>query len=292
MNRRTFLLSVPFVLPIYSRLWQGEKIAARTEDENLEICQAKFDFAIKRNLYTKPIGEIVAELAASFIGVDYEANSLEQADDERLIINLRTLDCVLLYENALALARCIKCKATTYDAFKKELQLLRYRGGVINCYISRLHYTTDYFYDNEKKGTLRDITKSLGGIPYRKQINFMSSHPEKYFQLQNNSENLNAMKRIEGDLNKRTKYYLPKSQIKKVAYKIMNGDILGITTNINGLDCSHTGVAYYQNGVPHLLHAPKLGLKVQITQTPLWKYLEQNKMQTGIIVARPIEPTC
>jgi len=44
---------------------------------------------------------------------------------------------------------------------RAQLQLVRYRGGIIDGYPSRLHYTTDYWYDNERKGVLKVVTRQI-----------------------------------------------------------------------------------------------------------------------------------
>ena len=70
-----------------------------------------------------------------------------------------------------------------------------------------------------------------------------------------------------------------------------SGDIIGITTNIDGLDVSHTGIAIrLEDGLIHFLHAPLKGHKVEITDITLAEYVLNNEHQTGIYVARPLEP--
>ncbi len=66
----------------------------------------------------------------------------------------------------------------------------------------------------------------------------------------------------------------------------MEGDILGITTNIDGLDYAHNGLAIHQNGRIYMLHASSDFKKVMITQEPLSDYLMQMKHMTGISVLR------
>jgi hypothetical protein len=44
------------------------------------------------------------------------------------------------------------------------------------------------------------------------------------------------------------------------------------------------------NGALHLMHAPDVGYKVQITESPLHDYLARHSKQTGIIVAEALEP--
>jgi hypothetical protein len=291
MNRRTFLQLVPIVANLPTILWHAIKQGTiALDDVNELICKKKFDLAISHQLRTKPINKVIVEIAKSFLGVEYASDTLEAIGEERLIINLQALDCVTFYENSLVLARCIKNDTMTFDDYKKELQFVRYRGGIINGYPSRLHYSTDYFYDNEKKCVLKDITKEIGGVPYKKTVNFMSTHPESYPRLKESPGFMKAIKEIEGEISARSIYHIPKANVEKVKTKIKDGDIIGITTFIDGLDCSHTGIAIWRKGKLRLMHAPVPAQKVQITNTALWEYLEKNKKQAGIIVVRPLEP--
>ena len=86
-------------------------------------------------------------------------------------------------ESAVGLARCVKQGKTTMEAFRAELQKLRYRDGIIDGYPSRLHYFTDWVKDNARKGLVEELTSSLGGVPRRSPIDFMSTHREAYRQL-------------------------------------------------------------------------------------------------------------
>ena len=149
MDRRTFLQSISIAALLPSLLLQQNGTASNLlSDPNELICKKKFDFALSLKLTKKPINEVVIEIAKSFLGADYAANTLEAPGKEQLLINLHTLDCVTFYENSLVLARCIKKNTMTFEDYKKELQFVRYRGGIIDQYPSRLHYTSDYFFDN------------------------------------------------------------------------------------------------------------------------------------------------
>jgi hypothetical protein len=291
MKRRDFLhsISAAVLLPLFLRQ-EGSTKSIALADPNEVICKRKFEYALSHHLREQPINEIIMEMAKSFLGVAYTANTLESAEPEYLIVNLQTLDCVTFYENSLALARCIKKNALTYGDLRKELQYIRYRGGIIDGYPSRLHYTSDYFFDNEKKGVLQNITKNIGGMVVKKNIHFMSTHSDSYLQLKENPEFVNVIAAQESEISKRSMYHIPKSKIKEIASQINNGDILGITTAIKGLDCSHTGIALWKNKKLYMIHASVPGAKVQITKTPLWDYLMNIKKDTGIIVARALEP--
>jgi len=289
MDRRSFLISLPFAVgsPLFFR--NTPLGIFYSQDDDALICTKKFELAVSLGLRTKPIGDVIVEIGKSFLGVDYIANLLEQPGAERLVVNLRGLDCVLFCENALVFARCVKKNKMTFDDYKADLQYVRYRGGIINQYPSRLHYFSDHIYDNEKKGVVKNVTKEIGGVPFRKTVNFMSTHPDSYIKLKENPDFVAVIQKQEEAINKRTMYHIPKDQVQKVASRIQNGDIIAITTDIDGMDVSHTGIAVWENDSLHLMHAPLSGHRVQITEKTLADYLAANKKQLGIMVARPLE---
>ncbi len=57
-------------------------------EEDVEICNAKFELAVDKNLAKKSIGDVIVEVGKSFIGTDYLAHGLEKDGDEQLVINL------------------------------------------------------------------------------------------------------------------------------------------------------------------------------------------------------------
>jgi len=257
-------------------------------DNDIKICNSKFQIAVDKKLKDKPINEIVAEIGKSFIGLDYESGALDKLSDEKLTINLQGLDCYTFIENSLALARCIKNGKTEFEDYLKEIRNIRYRNGKIEDYASRLHYFTDWIFDCSERGIVKDVTKELSGIPYRKIINFMSAHTAAYKQLKDNMELTAKIALLEKEISARKYYYIPKESITDVEAQIQNGDLIAITTSIEGLDVSHLGIAVKKNdGKIYLMHAPAPGKKIQISGQALADYLYANKKQTGIIVVRP-----
>ncbi|MCW8824539.1 MAG: DUF1460 domain-containing protein, partial [Ignavibacteriaceae bacterium] len=87
-------------------------------------------------------------------------------------------------------------------------------------------------------------------------------------------------------------YYIPKEELKSKEEKIKNGDLLAITTTVEGLDIGHVGIAVkMEDGRIHLLHAPHENSKVQISEERLSDYLMKYKRHSGVIILRAIEPT-
>ncbi len=257
--------------------------------KDVDVCRNKFELAVDSSLASKPINEIIIAIGKSYLGTDYEPFTLEKGDAEKLVVHLTGLDCYTFLESSFVFARCIKEGKTTFEDYEKELENIRYRNGKLKDYPSRLHYFSDWIYDMNKRGIGKDITKEIGGIPYKKTINFMSTHVSSYKQLKDNPKFVKEIERIEKNINGRKYYYISQDSIAKCENKIQSGDILGITTNIEGLDISHTGIAIrMDDGRIHLLHAPNIGYKVQISEKPLAEYIEGNKKQTGVMVLRPL----
>ncbi len=234
------------------------------------------------------ISEIIATVGKSFLGVEYVAGTLDKnINEEKLIIMISGLDCVTYVENVLAISSVIKKGKINLESYKSELQLIRYRNGEINGYPSRLHYFTDWIYDNQQKGIVRDVTEEIGGIPYNKKIDFMTTHTTSYKQLEGNSEFINEMESIEANMNNRNLYYIKKSEVDKYYDKMQTGDIIATTTSIEGLDVTHTGFIYKENGKTKFMHASITKGEIVISEEELKEYLKGNKKQTGIIIARP-----
>ena len=259
--------------------------------KDVAICRAKFDLAVSDSLYKSPINKVLIDIAKSFIGLEYESHTLDKSKNEKLVVHLTGLDCYTFLETSLVFARLIKEEKTNFDNFKKELENIRYRNGKLDGYDSRLHYFSDWIYDMNKRGITEDITKKIGGVPYKNNVDFMSTHPNSYLQLKNDTLVIKKISKIEKAISQRKYYYIPQNKIAEIENKLKSGDILGITTDISGLDISHTGIAIREkDGRIHLLHAPNVGKKIQISKEPLTAYILKHKYQTGIIVSRPLEP--
>jgi len=292
-NRRDFFKVS--VLTTLSLTWLGKKLNANNSlfqllDDNEQICKSKFGLFIADGLSNKPIGDALVEIGRSFLGTEYAANTLEiNRETEKLVVNLTELDCVTFVENCLTFARCLKKNKTTFGDYKKELENIRYRDGIIDGYTSRLHYFVDWIYNNETKGIVKDITADIGGVPYKKTINFMSTHPKSYKQLSDKT-NLEGIIVAEEAINSRDYHYIPKKSISKVHDALQNGDIVATTTSINGLDVTHTGyVCKGEDGGTYFLHASLRSKKVIISDNSLADYAAEDSKKTGIIVARPTE---
>ena len=239
---------------------------------------------------TLPIGELIVKTALFFRDTPYVASTLDNNQEEQLVVNLHQFDCTTFVENCIALSRTLKTGDYSFSNFCNQLRSIRYRDGKIEDYTSRLHYVTDWIYNNSKRGILEDKTLALGGIKDTKTINFMSTHTDAYKALRNDSKLRQKIANIEQQINNRAEYYvLKKKDINIVSSKINNGDIIAFATSIEGLDYTHIAIAYHDQGTLTFIHASSRAMKVIVEPQPLYDYCLKSSKCTGISIFRAID---
>lgn len=236
-----------------------------------------------------PVDSAVFQSALFLLNYPYEAETLEGEEEETLIVDLRSFDCITLIENCLALSRCLQYPDPDMDYFERALRMIRYRNGRIDGYASRLHYTSDWIYDNSAKEIVEDITHALGGRKIQFDVHYMSENYTKYPALRADPSQAEAMRGIEQQINTRNYFYIPKSEISRHTKEIKNGDIICFTTSISGLDISHVGIAYHYKNQLTFIHASSSAKKVIINPESLEDYCNKIKSTTGIMVLRPLQ---
>ena len=251
-----------------------------------EIFNSIRKIARSMSIDSLPQQDKIIAVAKMFMQTPYVGGTLEGNEKEKLIVNFHELDCTTYLENVVALSKALSKNQVKTDDFLKELENLRYRNGKLTDYSSRLHYFSDWIYENEKKGIVKNITVEMGGELYPKTINFMSAHVNSYPALQADTLLVREIQKTEKEINKRELFFIPKTNIQQIEDKIQNGDLIAITTKIEGLDISHVGIAIHVNDRLHLMHASSKAKKVVISDIPLAEMLMKSKYQSGIMVAR------
>ncbi|WP_019539705.1 N-acetylmuramoyl-L-alanine amidase-like domain-containing protein [Proteiniphilum acetatigenes] len=233
-----------------------------------------------------PTDSLLEKTALFFLNFPYVSHTLEMPGEENLVVNLREFDCTTFVESVIALVRTTRSESPGFNTFLNELQRIRYRDGNLQGYASRLHYTSDWLYDNEKKGFLKNSSAVLGGIREEKTIDFMTTHRNAYRQLKNDEVLLQEMQVIENGINERNGfYYLPKESIAGRASKIPHMSMVAFTTSIKGLDVTHMGFAFQEEDRLTFIHASSTREKVVIDQKTLSDYCAGQSSCTGIIIA-------
>lgn len=282
------LLLFPLFVSCNTTQKQGEisadEITFQQKDKDIleEVLEI---FAGEKNT---PIGVLMINVGTFFKETPYVASMLEiNPKEEKLVVNLREMDCTTFAENCLAISRTIKSKSPDFDTFVAELKNIRYRNGKIDGYPSRLHYFSDWIYNNNQKRQVKDESKEIAKIPYPLKVNFMSTHPKSYVQLKD-STLIPIIANQEKEISGRQMFYIPENSILEFEDQLMDGDIAGITTNIDGMDIQHVVILQRKSGRIHILHASSAAEKVILSEETLEDYLLANKRATGIMLARPI----
>lgn len=226
-----------------------------------------------------------------FLGVPYVAYTLENGNNEHLIVNTRELDCTTFVETICALSICHNKGITSFDGYCNVLKQIRYRNGELKDYTSRLHYFTWWGEDNEKMGMVKCISRNE--FPFTAtqtiNINYMSTHPTLYKQLKNHKEFVPIIAQLEQNSKGKHYRYIPKSLFNCSPEEldcIHTGDILAIITSKSGLDTSHIGIAVWQGNALHLMHASSLYKKVVIDSNSFYNYSQKQTSQLGIRLFR------
>lgn len=222
--------------------------------------------------------------------IPYVARTLEGGERERLVVNLRQLDCTTYVENVIALYLCIKNGKTTFRNFCNYLRNIRYENGIVT-YPTRLHYFSYWIEQNTLTGIVREIVPQDSSVTEDSEydIYYMSSNPEKYPALRKDTSLIDDIAEMEKYFDGKTYRYIPKAKLKNPeslqAY-IKDGDIIAIVTNKKGLDISHIGFAAWHKGNLHLLNASSIHKKVVEEPMSLYKYMMRHPSQTGIRIIR------
>lgn len=231
----------------------------------------------------------IVRAALTFLETPYAGGTLERSEKEELIVNLHEVDCMTLVEYCLSLSRTVQLPSPDWESFERELRQIRYRNGIINGYVSRLHYSTDWIFDNTGKGIFEDVTYALGGRKFKADVHYMSENYEKYPHLADDPDAVQQIALIEKQINARNIYYcIPKKEIAQNQSKIKNGDIICFTTSISGLDISHLAIAYWNKRQLTFIHASSTAKKVIINPESLIDYCNAIRTCTGIMVLRPV----
>ena len=225
------------------------------------------------------------------MNIPYVAHTLEPNDQERLIINLRELDCTTFVESAMALTLCVRSGRTTFDDYCRILQKIRYWQGRAPQYIRRLHYFTSWIEDN----TTMDLVKELQtpNPPFTAvqtvQAHYMTQHVDKYRMLTVNPQDVPMIREMEKRIEGKKYRYIPKQQLynnRLLRKTIHDGDIIVIITNIKGLDTQHIGIAAWHADGLHLLNASSIHHRVIEEPMTLRQYLYKHPTMPGIRVVR------
>lgn len=245
------------------------------ENDTIEIASMLRDLAPMRD---KPINEIVVATARILEGRPYVGHTLESIP-EQLTINIDQLDCVTFVENCFAMAMTVRDGGLSWRQFARNIESLRYRGGLQKGYDSRLHYTTDWIGDNIYRGNITDVTPTLPDHrSVLKSLDFMTRNRDIYPALADDSI-YQRCRDIEAGFRSMRIPYMTKeaSTQKNVVSLLRDGDMISFVSKKDGLDSSHVALLRIENGKPYMMHASLKKGKVVFETAPLFDYFKYQK---------------
>lgn len=231
-------------------------------------------------------GTLVADIGREFLGRPYVGGTLEvNAPDEALVVNTREVDCTTFVDQVLALTLTVKNGATDYATFCRWLTQLRYRGGVLRGYVSRLHYFTDFAQDNSEWFECLPAADDVRYPLQQVTLSFMSTHPDSYPALKGNPDAVALIREVEQRYAGYPVRYIPKEKT-SLFERLREGDVVALLTTVEGLDVSHLGIVVREKGELRLLHASSARGKVVVEPRSLPAMLAGRKSCPGIRAIR------
>ena len=235
-------------------------------------------------------GARIETIGRIFLDTPYVAHTLEvdSGMPEIITVNIDELDCTTFVETVAAMAKTVGEGRGSWHDFVFNLENLRYRGGEMTDYGSRLHYIADWIVDNSYRGNVKDVTPSFPKVNYvTKSLNFMSANRDKYTALSDSTQYQRILNVENGYRNHRYPFIKTvdlNSKATKSAFR--SGDMVALTSNLKNLDVTHLGIIVMKDGEPYLMHASSSLGKVVITTVPLAEFMQRNRNLTGVRVFR------
>jgi hypothetical protein len=214
-------------------------------------------------------GERIDFISGKFLGTPYVGSTLigDINTPEVFTIDLEGMDCFTYidYVEALSLSG-------SFPEFKDNLRKIRYLDGIV-AFRNRNHFFSDWTLNNYVY--VEDVTYAAG--------------EKKAVEV---SKNLNLKKDgtyyLPGiPVTNRTYYYIPSEALgPSVLSKLRTGDFVGIYTDKDGLDVSHTGIIIKKDGKVFLRHASSKEKNQKVVDEDLSVYMEN---KPGLVIYRPLK---
>ncbi len=260
----------PLSLILFAFLLQVASCDAAA-DEYVDLggfTESRLSKMIKQSFKYETSGEKIDFISGHFIGVPYLPLTLigSYKSRETLTINLAGLDCFtyLDYVDALRLS-------SDYGEFRDNLIRVRYKGGRVS-YAARKHFFSDW--PSSDADRIRDVTRAVGG---RSAVSVTKL-------LNAKKDGTNYLNGIPVFIREVT--YIPSARLSRsVTDKLKTGDYVGIYSDEDGLDVSHTGILIRKGGKVYLRNASSRKDTRRVLDEELLVYL---KDKPGIVVYRPL----
>lgn len=208
-------------------------------------------------------------ISEKFLGTPYVGSTLtgDVNTPEIFTVDLEGMDCFTYidYVEAFSLSDSL-------PEFKDNLRKIRYRDGVV-AFRNRNHFFSDWPLSNDVY--IEDVTSALGGVKTMEVSKNLNLKTDGTYYL----PGIPAINR--------TIYFIPSDALDaSVLSKLMTGDFVGIYTDKEGLDVSHTGIIIKKDGKVFLRHASSKEKNQKVVDEILSEYM---KNKPGLVVYRPVK---
>ena len=287
---------IPYLLLIFSLCFTLPGIAGDYLPLNTTFKgQAKFhrmaNKAVRENWAKLPMGQRMARAAKELEGTPYKSYTLEI--DNRIespSVNFQGMDCWTFFETCLGFCRMLETPKTSYSPqdLLRQIEWTRYRNG--RCrgnYLDRIHYLAEWYSDNDKRRTVKDITRSFPNQRMDNKCQEMTILWKSYRYLKHNPGLRREMAKHEARITRMPVYMVPKNKVSRIENRLKEGDIIGIASKHDGGYCSHVGIIVKdKQGRSRFMHASTTYKKIVVDDT-ISGYLNKFNKHAGILVARP-----
>ncbi len=265
--------------------------ADATTERNISIKLQQIHKYIAKQAVSPSFEEIFLHTVKSFKGTPYEGYGHDPIGPERLIVKTDQLGCVSLIELSLAIARVAYCGDNSPKTVLEEIQKMRYRGGQIMGFPSRLHYFSEWLDQAIDNHILADRTMDLGGRTMSKEFNWVTAHKNLYPPV-TIKENRLALREVEKNLSQKRFPVIPQNEIAAIEPLLNEGDLIAIITEKQGIIVSHVGMVTLLGQKRHIFHASSHLKRVGISSYTISNYVHSKNERIGIRVSRVVAPIC
>lgn len=258
------LLLVGLLMPLTG----GASTAAEREHISLgRWTRDELDRIIRNASRIKDRGRRIEFLSRQFLRVGYEESTLIGDPDtpEAFVVNLGGVDCFTYidYIEAMRLS-------SSFAEFKEKLKQVRYRGGKVS-FETRNHFFTDWREFNSAR--ISDVTDLVGGSKTERVLKRLNLKEDGTLFLPGITPREREIR------------YIPSDALdEEVLSRLRTGDYVGIYTEREGLDVSHTGIVIREGDRLLLRHASSREGKRGVVDEDLIDYLSKTP---GLVVLRP-----
>lgn len=212
-------------------------------------------------------GERVDFLSGKFLNTRYQESTLvgDADNPEQLVIDLEGMDCFTYidYVEAMLLS-------DSFPKFVNNLRRIRYQSGEVD-FSKRNHFFTDWAIHNSDNIT--DVTRMVGGKGTRTVRKLLNKKKDGTLYLSGIP------------VSERQIDYVPTRYLtEKVMERLKTGDYIGIYTDKDGLDVSHTGILIRKGDRIYLRHASSRNDNRRVVDEELLSYMSD---KPGLVVLRP-----